>query len=104
LNVFGRTLGPKHTDGRDHNANHQVSIAIGKPFKAGVIGAVGPVAGDYGALAINSQNGAGGAGGDIEPAASLPSFGKTLLTAVGVDDATIDQSITAGKVVPAALV
>jgi hypothetical protein len=104
LNVFGRTLGPKHTDGRDHNANHQVSIAIGKPFKAGVIGAVGPVAGDYGALAINSQNGSGGAGGDIEPAASLPSFGKTLLTAVGVDDAAIDQSITAGKVVPAALV
>jgi hypothetical protein len=104
LNVFGRTLGPKHTDGRDHNANHQVSIAIGKPFKGGVIGAVGPVAGDYGALAINSQDGRGGAGGDIEPAASLPSFGKTLLTAVGVDDATIDQSITAGKVVPAALV
>ena len=104
LNVFGRTLGPKHTDGRDHNANHQVSITIGKPFKAGVIGAVGPVAGDYGALAINSQNGSGGAGGDIEPVASLPSLGKTLLTAVGVDSATLDTSITAGKVVPAALV
>ncbi|MGH9885747.1 MAG: DUF1501 domain-containing protein [bacterium] len=103
LNVFGRTLGPKHTDGRDHNANHQVSIAIGKAFKAGVIGAVGPVAGDYGALAINSQNGRGGAGGDVEPAGSLPSFGKTVLTAVGFDDATIDQSITAGKIVPAAL-
>jgi hypothetical protein len=103
LNVFGRTLGPSNTDGRDHNANHQVSIAIGKPFKAGVIGGVGPVARDYGALAINSQNGRGGAGGDVEPAATLPSFGKTMLTAVGVDDATIDESITAGKVIPAAL-
>jgi hypothetical protein len=104
LNVFGRTLGPKNTDGRDHNANHQVSLAIGKPFKAGVIGGVGPVASDFGALAVNSQNGRGGAGGDVEPAATLASFGKTVLTAVGVDDATIDQSITAGKVIPAALV
>jgi hypothetical protein len=104
LNVFGRTLGPSNTDGRQHNANHQVSIAIGKPFKSGVIGGVGPVDKDYGALAVNSQNGRGGAGGDVEPAATLPSFGKTVLTAVGVDDATIDQSITAGKVIPAALV
>jgi hypothetical protein len=104
LNVFGRTLGPKNTDGRDHNAYHQVSITIGKPFKAGVIGGVGPVKNDYGALAVNSQNGRGGAGGDVEPAATLPSLGKTVLTAIGVDDATIDQSITAGKVIPAALV
>jgi hypothetical protein len=103
LNVFGRTLGPSTTDGRDHNGNHQVSIAIGKAFKAGVIGGVGPVARDYGALAINSQDGRGVAGGDVEPVATLPSFGKTMLTAVGVDNATIDESISAGKVIPAAL-
>jgi hypothetical protein len=49
LNVFGRTLGPSNTDGRQHNQNHQVSIAIGKPFKGGVIGGVAPVAGAAGA-------------------------------------------------------
>ena len=30
LNVFGRTLGPGNEDGRQHNANHHVSLAIGK--------------------------------------------------------------------------
>ena len=103
LNVFGRTLGAKNTDGRDHNGNHQVSITIGKPFKAGVIGGVGPVAGDYGALAINSQNGRGGAGGDVEPAATLAALGKTVMTGLGVDSAVIDDQITSGKVISAAL-
>jgi hypothetical protein len=103
LNVFGRTLGPSNTDGRNHNANHQVSIAIGKSFKPGIIGAVGPVGNDYGALAISSHTGEGVAGGDIETGASLASFGKTVFAAVGADAATIDQSITNGKVVPAAL-
>jgi hypothetical protein len=84
LNVFGRTLGPSNTDGRQHNEHHQVSIAIGKPFKGAVIGA-------------------GGAGGDIIPAESLAAFGKTALAAVGIDAKLIDASITAGKVVPAAL-
>ena len=104
LNVFGRTLGPSNTDGRQHNPNHQVSITIGKPFKGGVIGAVGQVAGDYGALPINSTTGAGGPGGDIEAGSTLASFGKTSLAAVGVDSATIDSLIATGKVVPAALV
>jgi hypothetical protein len=104
LNVFGRTLGPSNTDGRQHNPNHQVSITIGKPFKGGVIGAVGQVAGDYGALPINSTSGAGGPGGDIEAGSTLASFGKTSLAAVGVDSATIDSLIATGKVVPAALV
>jgi hypothetical protein len=103
LNVFGRTLGPSNTDGRQHNENHQVSIAIGKPWKGGVIGGVGPVGGDYGALAINSQSGAGAPGGDVEAGSTLASFGKTALAAVGVDAATIDASIGLGKVVPAAL-
>jgi hypothetical protein len=103
LNVFGRTLGPANTDGRQHNQNHQVSIAIGKPFKGGIIGGVGPLAGDYGALAFNSTTGAGSAGGDIAPGDSLASLGKTALAAVGVDPSVIDASINSGKVVPAAL-
>jgi hypothetical protein len=104
LNVFGRTVGPSTANGRQHNENHQVSITIGKPFKAGVIGGVGPVARDFGALAINSQTGAGGADGDIQPKATLASFGRTALAAVGVPSATIDTLIETGKMIPAALV
>jgi hypothetical protein len=103
LNVFGRTLGPSNTDGRQHNQHHQVSIAIGKPFKGGVIGGVGPLAGDYGALAIDAATGAGGAGGDVSPAESLASFGKTALAAVGASTAAIEAVINVGKVIPAAL-
>jgi len=103
LNVFGRTIGPGNTDGRQHNPNHQVSIAIGKPFRGGVIGGVAPVGTDYGALAISSADGTGAAAGDIPAAETLGAFGKTLLAAVGVDAATVTSSVTAGKVVQAAL-
>ncbi len=103
LNVFGRTLGPANTDGRQHNPNHQVSIAIGKPWKGGVVGALAPVSGDYGATAIDSKTGRGSSSGDISPIDSLASFGKTTLAAVGVDSATIDTTITAGKVITGAL-
>jgi Protein of unknown function (DUF1501) len=71
LNVFGRTIGPGNTDGRQHNENHQVSITIGKPFKGGVIGGVGPVQKDYGALAIDSKTGEGSSSGDIAPRDTL---------------------------------
>jgi hypothetical protein len=104
LNVFGRTLIAKTgASGRDHNPNHQVSITIGKPFKAGVIGGVTRVASDYGAMAIDSKTGVGVAGGDIDAGSTLASFGKTALAAVGVDSGTIDTLISTGKVVPAAL-
>ena len=103
LNVFGRTLGPANTDGRQHNENHQVSIAIGKPFRGGVIGGVGPVAGDYGALAIDSKSGRGVAGGDIAAVDTLASFGKTAMAAVGIDAATIGTAITSGQVIGPAL-
>jgi len=103
LNVFGRTLGPDNTDGRQHNPNHQVSIAIGKPFRGGVIGGVGPVQKDYGALAIDSKSGKGTAAGDIPPVQSLASFGRTMMAAVGVDAGAIASDIPAGKVIAAAL-
>jgi hypothetical protein len=80
-----------------------VSITIGKPFKAGVIGGVAPVDGDYGAVAFNSTSGAPGSGGDVAAGDSLASFGKTALAAVGVAGGAIDASIAMGKVVPAAL-
>jgi hypothetical protein len=103
LNVFGRTVGPGNTNGRQHNPNHQVSLAIGKPFKGGIIGGVAPYAGDYGATAIDSTTGASSQGGDIQPTDSLASFGKTMLTAFGVDSTTVGSLIATGTVVTGAL-
>jgi hypothetical protein len=103
LNVFGRTLGPANTDGRQHNANHQVSVTIGKPFRGGIIGGVAPVQGDYGAMAIDSKTGKGSTSGDISAIDTLPSFGRTMLSAVGVDPAVISAQIAAGKLIGAAL-
>jgi hypothetical protein len=103
LNVFGRTLatngGKPATDGRAHNANHQVSLTIGKPFKGGVIGGCAPVAGDYGATGIDSASGAASGSGDIMPFETLGSFAQTVLSAVGGDPTVV----TRGKVIPAAL-
>jgi hypothetical protein len=93
LNVFGRTLGPNSTDGRQHNPNHQVSFAIGKPFKGGVYGGVGPVAGDFGATVMSSKTGAGGPGGDIQPVDTLAAFGMTVAQGVGVDPMIVSQQI-----------
>ena len=103
LNVFGRTLGPGSEDGRSHNPNHQVSITIGKPFLGGVVGGVAPVQGDYGALPIDSGSGKGVMSGDIQAVSSLPSFGRTVLGALGVDAATIATDIRTGTVIRSAL-
>lgn len=103
LNVFGRTLGPGNADGRQHNPNHQVSIAIGKPFRGGVIGGVAPVGKDYGALAIDSSTGLGTPSGDISPTDSLGAFGQTMLAAVGIDPAVISAQVSVGKVIAPAL-
>jgi hypothetical protein len=101
LNVFGRTLGATSTDGRQHNGNHEVSLSIGKPFRGGVIGGVGPVDGDYGALGIDANSGAPGI--DVAPIDTLGAFGKTVLTAVGVAPAVVTQSISSGAVINGAL-
>jgi hypothetical protein len=103
LNVFGRTIGPGNTDGRQHNPNHQVSITIGKPFKGGIIGGVAPVGTDYGALAVDSRTGAGGANGDVSAVNTLAAFGQTMLAAVGVDAGSVSADVANGKVISAAL-
>ncbi len=99
LNVFGRTMGPSTKDGRQHNPNHQVSLTIGKPFRGGVLGGVGPVAPDFGAVAFDSKTGAPAPDGDVVPKDSLASFGRTVLTAFGCDASAVESGI----VVPAAL-
>ncbi len=103
LNVFGRTLGSTNTDGRQHNPNHQVSLAIGKPFKAGVYGGVAPVGNDYGAMPMHSASGVGAVDGDIAAIDTLASFGKTVLGAVGMGTQAINAAIPAGKVIAGAL-
>lgn len=103
LNVFGRTLGPGNTDGRQHNPNHQVSIAIGKPFRGGVIGGLQPIGNDYGCLPIDSKSGAGTPSGDIATGNTLASFGKTLLASVGTDPSVISSQISLGTVIAPAL-
>jgi hypothetical protein len=100
LNVFGRTAGLNSAGGRDHNPIHQVSLTIGKPFKGGVIGAVGPVPGHgYGCTAIHSTTGAGDASGDISPLETLGAFAQTVLAGVGGDPSALSM----GKVISAAL-
>ena len=99
LNVFGRTLGPSNTDGRQHNGNHQGSITIGKPFRGGVVGGIGPVSNDYGALPVDSMTGAASASGDILAVDTLASFGQTMLASIGADPSVIGS----GKVVKAVL-
>jgi hypothetical protein len=103
LNVFGRTIGPGNTDGRQHNPNHQVSIAIGKPFRGGVVGGITPTAGDYGALPIVSSSGLGSPTGDVPANQTLGAFGQTMLAAMGVPKSTISQQISTGSVITGAL-
>jgi hypothetical protein len=103
LNVFGRTIGSSNTDGRQHNQNHQVSVTIGKPFKGGVVGGIAPLAGDYGALAIDSKTGLASTSGDIAALQTLASFGQTMMAGVGVDPGVITTDVLAGKVITSAL-
>jgi hypothetical protein len=104
LNVFGRTIGPGNTDGRQHNQNHQASVVIGSPFKSAVVGGVAPVGSDYGATTINSKTGAGGSGGDIEAIDTLSAFAMTMLASVGADPTILTSPTMTAKVVSAALV
>lgn len=104
LNVFGRTLKRNAGGGRNHNQNHHVMTLFGKNVQGGVIGGVDVVDNDFGAVAIDSKTGKGGAGGDVDPLQSLESAGKTLAAAVQVPNDRIELRINAGKIVSAALV
>jgi hypothetical protein len=96
LNVFGRTLAGSQTDttGRQHNPNHQVSLTIGKNFNGGIVGGVQQLtSGDFGAADI----------GSIKSTDTLASFGKTVMTGVGIDAGVISSAIVTGSVVQGAL-
>lgn len=105
MNVFGRTLIKLGLAGRDHWASHHATVMIGKGIRAGVVGGLEPKAGDYYATPIDSSTGraAPGGGGDIAFADTLGAMGKTLGVAVGVARGVLDQQISQGKPVAAAL-
>lgn len=105
LNVFGRTLKQLGQNGRNHWADHHVSVMIGKTIKAGVVGGLQPAASknDYTAMSIDSKSGRGVQNGDVPMTDTLTSFGKTLGVALGVPQPLLDQNILKGKVVPGAL-
>ena len=108
-NVFGRTLSVKshsnNADGRNHNASHHCTVMIGKGFKGSLIGGVQLNKGgnDYQATGIDSATGASSTSGDIAYEQTLGSVGKTLGLACGVPQAVLDDQITVGKPVQAAL-
>lgn len=108
-NVFGRTLSTKahsdNPDGRNHNANHHCSVLIGAGIKQSLIGGVALTQNgfDYRATGFDSSTGASNDGGDIAYEATLGSVGKTLGKACGVDPKVLDDQITKGKVITAAL-
>ncbi|HEV3194124.1 MAG TPA: hypothetical protein VGY54_26650, partial [Polyangiaceae bacterium] len=108
-NVFGRTLSVAshsgNSDGRNHNANHHCSVFIGSAFKNAVIGGVTlQTSGkDYRAQGIDSISGLGSDSADIPYEETLASVGKTLGVATGVSQSVLDDQITKGKVITAAL-
>lgn len=108
-NVFGRTLAMKahenNADGRNHNANHHCSVLMGAGFKRSLIGGVrlGDNKFDYQATGFDSATGASNDSGDVKYEDTFASVGKTFGRAVGVDPAVLEDQITSGKVITAAL-
>ena len=108
-NVFGRTLKidshSGNADGRNHNATHHCSVFIGAGFKGSVIGGIelNTSGNDYRATGIDSASGGSADGGDIPYENTLGSAGKTLGMACGVPQAVLDDQITLGMPVLAAL-
>ena len=103
LNVFGRTLnpGPAVVAGRGHNPTHHVCMVVGKNVAPAMVGGVGP---DGIALPFDPKTGQIVSTGGVALLDSLASVGKTLGRAIGVDPAVVDDQITSGQAITAALV
>jgi hypothetical protein len=101
LNVFGRTLRQQDGDGRDHNLNHHVMSICGKHVQAGVVGGIAESGNDFGATSIDSVTGA--KGGDIEADQTLESAAKTLGRVLGIAQDRLDERISNGTPILAAI-
>lgn len=102
LHAFGRTfrLG---RGGRNHNLNHHAMCTIGANVVPCIGGGVAPSGNDFGAVAIDSETGQGGDGGDIPVTESLEAAAKTLGAALGIARDRLDTRIVGGKVIEAAV-
>ncbi|MEM1025970.1 MAG: DUF1501 domain-containing protein [Myxococcota bacterium] len=103
LNVFGRTLSKKGTQGRDHNAHHHVMVVSGPGVRPGVIGGIQPRGNDWGSTGIESGTGVGTDQGDIPYEQTLESTGKTLGRLLGLPEEALNEDVDGGKVISAAL-
>ena len=106
LNVFGRTLQRHGRAGRDHWAAHSTAVLIGKSFAAGVIGGLAPYEDDFAATPICVRTGVVTAATDASAVPyeeTLPALAKTLGRGLGLPQTILDQSITLGRTVSAAL-
>lgn len=95
LNVFGRTLDFRAGRGRDHNRLHSTMVAFGPNVMGGMSGSVQS---NFGASGINSETGTANSA-DIKPEETHASAAKSLMKAVGIDDAIIQKRVQGGKIV-----
>jgi hypothetical protein len=104
MNVFGRSLNRPQRMGRDHLGNHHCSVIIGKRIRGSVVGGVVKAGNDYAATPIDSKTGLPAtAGADIRFEETLGAVGKTIAAAVGLSSEVLNDQITTGKIVQAAL-
>ena len=98
--MFGRTLTQLGSAGRNHWAEHHVSVMIGSKIKGGVVGGI-QMNSNLGEYTAGHDGGLGQRGhnlsGDVPTSDLLASFGKTLCHAVGMPQAVYDQQISKGK-------
>ena len=113
LNVFGRNLNGSKAEsraGRDHYANHAVSVLIGKNIAPGVTGGIamgtgGGFGGGATALAaahIDSNTGRPASDGDIPSSETYGALARTLGVALGIPSTALEADFNAsagGKVV-----
>lgn len=102
VNVFGRSL-LRRGNGRSHHADHHVAVLIGKGVRGGVVGGIARKGDDFVAQPFDSATGEAGPGGDVPFAEGMSAMAKTLGAALGVGPAALDENITGGKAVAAAL-
>ena len=90
--------------GRDHNSEHAVMLMHGPNVNPGVTGGIRSIDGHRAGEArpINSATG-GTNNTDIPKNQTLASAGKTLMAACGIDENKVNERITTGKVVSAAI-
>jgi hypothetical protein len=117
LNVFGRNLNGSKVEsraGRDHYANHAVSVLIGKNIAAGVTGGIalgtgsgfGGGANQLAAAHIDSATGLPSPDGDVPSSETYGALAKTLGVALGIPGGALEPDFNAtagGKVINSTL-